>query len=98
MFARLVNTIASTFYKTKWTHPINPKHPDKPLQVPIKQWKIFKGDVVKIRSGASKGKVGKIIRVLRKTNRVVVRGCRIQEYSKSIPILMQGLRMGKMSG
>lgn len=78
MFARLINTIASSFYKTKWTHPIAPRHPDRPLQVPIKQWKIFKGDVVKIRSGASRGKVGKVIRVLRKTNRVVVRGCRIQ--------------------
>lgn len=46
--------------------------PNKKLQVAFKDWKIVKGDTVQIRSGFDKGKVGKVIRVFRKSNSVVV--------------------------
>lgn len=74
MFARLINTIVSGFYKTKWTHHLQPKHPDRTLQKPIAHWRIFCGDIVKMRTGNDKGKVGKVVKVFRKTNRVVVSG------------------------
>ena len=35
---------------------------------------IKKGDIVVVRSGADKGKSGKVVKVLPKTNRVVVEG------------------------
>lgn len=78
MLARLLNTVANTFYKAQWTHHLPKRKPDKPLQAPIKHWKVFKGDVVKVITGEDKGKVGKVVKVLRKLNRVVVKGVNIQ--------------------
>lgn len=83
MLGRLANTIAATFYKTKWTHHLTPKHPDRPLQVPIPHWRIFKGDVVKMRAGDDRGKVGKVVKVFRKMNKVVVRGINTRFHSRS---------------
>ena len=84
MFSRLITTLSSTFYKTKWTHPIPRSQPDKPLQTPIKHWKIFKGDVVKVRTGADRNKIGKVLKVFRKTNQVIVKGVNKHFYTKSI--------------
>ena len=74
MLARLVTGLACNFYKTKWTHHLQPKHPDRALQVPFTHWKIFNGDSVKIRTGDDKGKIGRVVKVFRKLNRIVVRG------------------------
>lgn len=73
MFARLLSSIACNFYKTKWTHHLPKKDPSKPLQVNFRNWTITKGDVVKVLAGDDKGKVARVVKVLRKLNRVVVR-------------------------
>ena len=83
MFGRLLNVLTASMYKTKWTHPLPRVDPTKPLQVPIKRWKIIKGDVVQIRSGNDKGKKGKILRVFRKTNMVIVNGANRKPQTKS---------------
>ena len=41
------------------------------------KFKIKKGDTVKVIAGASKGKEGKVLEVLRKTNRVLVEGVNV---------------------
>ena len=83
MLGRLINVVAATFYKTKWTHPFPRADLSKPLQVPIKRWKVYKGDVVQVRTGNDRGKLGKILRVFRKTNSVIVKGVNKQEQTKS---------------
>lgn len=77
MLCRLINTIASSFYKTKWTHPLPRKNPNKPLQTPFQRWVIVRGDIVKVIAGDDRGKVGKVVKVLRKLNRIVVKGANI---------------------
>jgi hypothetical protein len=98
MFSRLITTLASTFYKTKWTHPIARAHPDKPLQVPIKHWKIFTGDTVKVRSGSDKNKVGKVVKVFRKTNQLVVKGVNKHQFTKSMPSTIQNIKTERQRG
>ena len=44
--------------------------------------KIKVGDTVKVIAGASKGKEGKIIRVIRSENKVIVEGCHIIKKHK----------------
>lgn len=83
MFSRLLNAVACSFYRTKWTHPLPRVDPTKPLQVPIKRWKIFKGDVVKVRSGVDRGYVGKVLKVFRKKNQVIVKGVNKKDKVKS---------------
>lgn len=78
MFLSLLNRLAFPFYKTKWTHPIPKLKANKPLQVPFRKWTIVRGDIVKVRTGEDRGKVGKVVKVLRKLNRVVVRGVNIR--------------------
>eukprot|EP00013_Stygamoeba_regulata_P000387 CAMPEP_0177638212 /NCGR_PEP_ID=MMETSP0447-20121125/5370_1 /TAXON_ID=0 /ORGANISM="Stygamoeba regulata, Strain BSH-02190019" /LENGTH=185 /DNA_ID=CAMNT_0019140163 /DNA_START=128 /DNA_END=685 /DNA_ORIENTATION=- len=46
------------------------KRPD--LVETFTQWKIFKGDKVKVLAGKDKGKTGTVTRVLRKKNKVIV--------------------------
>ena len=41
---------------------------------PIKDWRIVRGDRVKVISGSDAGKEGTILRVLRKFNTVIVEG------------------------
>lgn len=95
MFGRLLNTITSTFYKTKWTYHLPRKHPNKPLPVPFKHWKIYTGDIVKIRTGDDRGKISKVVKVLRKINRVVVKNINMNEYTKSKPIKMQNFKTAR---
>ena len=83
MLARLINVVCCGFYKTKWTHPIPRRHPERPLQQTFKNWKIFRGDVVKVRTGDDCGKIGKVTKVFRKLNRVIVRGVNMHFYTKS---------------
>jgi large subunit ribosomal protein L24 len=42
-----------------------------------------KGDIVKVLAGDDRGKTGKVVKVLRKLNRIVVKGVNINEYTKS---------------
>ena len=58
--------------------------PNKKFQVPFKRWQIVRGDQVQVRAGNDKGKVGKVLRVFRKANSVVVQGVnmRLKTFSK----------------
>ena len=47
---------------------------DKTPQIDILRWNIVRGDNVHVIQGPSKGQSGKIIKVLRKSNRVIVEG------------------------
>lgn len=44
-----------------------------PLE-PIPQWNIVKGDTVQVLTGRSSGKTGKVLKVIRRKNRVIVEG------------------------
>lgn len=44
---------------------------EKP-QIPIKNWKITKGDMVQVNSGKDKGKIGEVLKVYRKKNQIIV--------------------------
>lgn len=44
---------------------------------PIKRWKIVRGDEVEVISGTDKGKQGTILKMLRKTNQVIVSNCKM---------------------
>ena len=57
--------------------------PTKKLQVTFRNWKIVKGDTVKIRTGLSKGTVGKVLKVYRKSNRILVEGANLKTVKKS---------------
>jgi transcription antitermination factor NusG len=48
---------------------VNTKHIE-----PIDKWHITKGDLVQVLSGRSAGKTGKVLRVRRSKNRVIVEG------------------------
>lgn len=67
--------------------------PNKKLQVPFKNWQIVCGDQVQIRAGNDKGKIGKVIKVYRKSNSVIVDGMNLKftKFSKCLP--MQEPRM-----
>jgi ribosomal protein L24 len=80
---RLLTNLAFGIYKTKWTYHLPRRKPGRQLQKPFKNWTIVRGDIVQMRSGDDKGKVGKVVKVLRKLNRVVVKGANVQEYTKS---------------
>lgn len=43
----------------------------------IKKWKIFTGDTVEVMRGKDKKKQGKVIKVLRKKNKLVVKGINV---------------------
>eukprot|EP01117_Protostelium_nocturnum_P001453 TRINITY_DN11752_c0_g1_i1.p1 TRINITY_DN11752_c0_g1~~TRINITY_DN11752_c0_g1_i1.p1 ORF type:complete len:173 (-),score=50.08 TRINITY_DN11752_c0_g1_i1:74-592(-) len=50
----------------------------------IPRWKIVKGDMVKVMRGDDKGKQGKILKVLRKRNSVIVEGINlVKKHMKS---------------
>lgn len=46
----------------------------RPVTNPIKRWKILRGDLVQVTSGPEKGKRGRVLEVVRASNRVVVEG------------------------
>ena len=52
--------------------------PNKKPQVTFKNWQIVKGDTVEVRSGPDKRKVGKVLKVYRKSNQVIVEGLNLQ--------------------
>lgn len=56
--------------------------PNKPLQVRFPKWNIWKGDEVILRSGKDKGKTGKVTRVYRKKNAVIVDGVNVRQGKK----------------
>ena len=47
---------------------------NKPKQTPFKHWQITRGDKVKIRAGDDKGKVARVLRVFKASNKVIVNG------------------------
>ncbi len=53
------------------------RRPDYKDPAPIPRWNIVQGDTVYIRSGRDAGKTGRVLRVMRKENRVVVEGCNL---------------------
>jgi len=50
----------------------------RPKQVPFKRWNIITGDEVAVISGKDKGKTGKVFKVKRKYNLVLVSGVNIK--------------------
>lgn len=46
----------------------------KPVKNPIKRWRVLRGDLVQVISGPEKGKRGRVLEVVRASNRVVVEG------------------------
>lgn len=46
----------------------------KPVVKPIKRWRIIRGDLVQVISGPEKGKRGRVLEVVRASNRLVVEG------------------------
>lgn len=46
----------------------------KPVLNPIRRWRILRGDFVEVVSGPEKGKRGRVLEVVRASNRVVVQG------------------------
>ena len=83
MLITLLRQISFSMYKTKWTKHLPRKDNTHAVQKPFRNWRIVRGDIVMVRTGDDKGKVGKVVKVLRKLNRVVVKGVNVQEYTKS---------------
>lgn len=52
---------------------------------PIKRWRVIRGDFVQVTSGPEKGKRGRVIEVIRASNRVLVEG--VQLMTKKVPIM-----------
>jgi large subunit ribosomal protein L24 len=50
----------------------------KKPQTPFKFWRIFKGDTVQINAGRDKGKIGEVLKVYRKSNKILVDGINIK--------------------
>ena len=63
----------------------------KAQQKNFKNWTIVRGDFVKILTGDDKGKKGKVVKVLRKLNRVVVKNININQYTKGISSITKSL-------
>ena len=53
--------------------------PKRKTPVTFKRWQIVRGDIVKIRAGSDKGKVGTVTKVHRKLNKVTVRGVNVRK-------------------
>jgi hypothetical protein len=77
MIARALTNIRYNILRVK---------PNKKLQIPFKNWQIVCGDQVQLRAGNDRGKIGKVIKVNRKSNTVVVEGLNLRytKYSKII--------------
>jgi len=72
--SRLISTLKSNLlFKSVYNFALRAKL-HKTKQVPFKNWQITKGDIVKVRTGSDKGKVGKVSSIDRKNNRVRVLG------------------------
>lgn len=59
---------------------------------PIDKWHIVKGDTVAVLGGSDKGKTGKVLKVLRKENRVLVQG--VNMVSKAVRAGMDASQKG----
>lgn len=46
-------------------------YPNKKLQVKFNNWKIVRGDIIKVRAGNDRGKISEVIKVIRKANQVI---------------------------
>lgn len=46
----------------------------RPAKNPIRKWRVLRGDLVQVLSGPEKGKRGRVLEVVRASNRVVVEG------------------------
>lgn len=63
----------------------------KAQQKNFNNWTIVRGDFVKILTGDDKGKKGKVVKVLRKLNRVVVKNININQYTRGISSITKSL-------
>lgn len=52
--------------------------PNKPKQITFDSWHILTGDTVMLLNGVEKGKTGKVTKVYRKSNKVIVDGINIR--------------------
>ena len=57
--------------------------PNRKYQIPFKRWQILLGDIVKVRSGSDKGKVGKVTKIMRKANKITIRGVNVKTTTRS---------------
>ncbi len=55
---------------------------------PIPRWNVVQGDMVYVRSGRDAGKSGRVLRVLRSENRVIVEGCNL--VKRAVKVLAGG--------
>ena len=53
--------------------------------VPIARWTIGRGDLVEVLSGRSAGKQGKVKKVLRRKNRIIVEGLNLVRRLAGMP-------------
>ncbi len=60
--------------------------------IEIKKWNLRKGDTVYVISGNDKGKKGKILKILRHKNRVVIEGVNVRKKHR------RARRQGEQSG
>ena len=60
--------------------------PNKKLAVPFSNWSITRGDVVMIRAGQDKKKIGRVMRVWRKANKVTVHKINMRTMVSSMQI------------
>ncbi len=63
MLINLLTKIQRNYLKSK---------PNQKAQVLFKNWSIVRGDTVQVRTGKDRGKVGKVLRVFRKSNFIIV--------------------------
>jgi transcription antitermination factor NusG len=54
----------------------------------VKSWKIVKGDIVEVISGSCKGQQGKVIKVERSKNSVIVEGVNLVQSKKNENLLI----------
>lgn len=56
----------------------------------MKQYRIHKDDKVMVTSGKDKGKIGKVVKILRKKDRVIVEGANmVKRHTKANPYAQQ---------
>ena len=99
----LMQTVLARNFSRRYIKPRR-----KPIQ-PILRWRIGKGDIVQVNSGKDKGKIGEVLKVDRKKNRVTVEGVNIKlkrkldqsaedgESQRGIETIQHGIRYSNVN-
>jgi len=61
-----------------------------PKEKRIKTWRIIQGDLVEVTQGFHKGKRGKVLRVLRKKDKLVVQGINVRKRHPKLETRLEG--------